>query len=103
LTRFPPGVNVGVCGFASSSNEQTEFVGEDSRVSGVAARERQLELELMDELTEPVRVLVTIETSAVSISAAARSKCVLACWSKLFRDGEIGGRVLAQSSMEVAA
>lgn len=82
-------------------------MGEDSRVSGVAARELidpagewQLEPE---ELTEPVRVLVTMESSAVSISEAARSKCVRACWSKLVRDGEIGGNVRAQSSIEVAA
>lgn len=72
------GVVTGGWAFVKSSKEHTEFVGEERRVSGVAARELidpagEWQLELL-ELTEPFRVLVTTESSAMSISVAARSK-----------------------------
>jgi len=108
FTRFLLGpVVCGAVLLGKSSNEQTEFVGEDRRVSGVAARELmdpagEWQLEPL-ELTDSVRALVIIESSAASIKAAARSKCVRACCRRLMRDGEMGGKVRAQSSIEVAA
>lgn len=67
-----------------SSKEQTDSVGEDMRVSGVHERELiepdgEWQLELLDELTDPGRALLMMDSSAALMRVAARSKWLRAC------------------------
>jgi hypothetical protein len=92
----------------NSSKEQTELVGEDTRVSGVQARELtdpegEWQLEARDELTEPGRNLLRTDSSAALTRAEAWSKWVRACCSRLVRRADVEGSGRAQISIEVAA
>jgi hypothetical protein len=91
-----------------SSKEQRESVGEDTRVSGVQARELtdpegEWQLEPREEPAEPGRNFRSTESSAALMSAEARSKCVRACWRRLDRRAAVEGSGRAQISNEVAA
>jgi hypothetical protein len=90
------------------SKEQTESVGEETRVSGVPARELmeldgEWQLDPRDEVAEPGRNFRSTESSAALMRAEALSKWVRACCRRLARRGEAEGSGRAQISIEVAA
>lgn len=93
-----------------SSHEQIDSVGDETCVSGVHARDELTELdgewqldEARDDMAEPERAFLMMDSSAELMSEEARSKCVRACCRRVVRRAEVEGRARAQISMDVAA